>query len=175
MKHPERSAIFGAVVKYPLIGRIIDRQTRFMWHFAYFLLILGGLPIGLAAQEKPFDGYWTGYLTQEDGGFRPKYYFELNLEQRGNVISGSSYSSVETIYAEMQVKGTVNGVQLVITEEKILRYTRLEDMAWCFKRCDLKLSKKGGSWRLEGTWSGKSPFGPCIPGKVFLVKTVPKV
>ncbi len=129
----------------------------------------------LSAQNNPFDGYWTGYLTQETGGFRPKYYFELKLEQKGNRVTGTSYSSVEDIYAEMTVSAMINGDELVLKEDKILRYTRLEDMAWCFKRCVLKLNKKGGTWRLEGSWSGNSPFGPCIPGKVFLVKTVPKV
>ena len=129
----------------------------------------------LLAQSNPFDGKWTGYLTQESGGFRPKYYFELQLEQKGNKVTGISFSSVEDIYAEMALTGIINGDELTLKEDKIVRYTRLEDMAWCFKRCVLKLNKKGGTWRLEGSWSGNSPFGPCIPGKVFLIKTVPKV
>ncbi len=139
---------------------------------AFFFLSI--LP-RLLAQANPFDGYWKGYLTQETGGYRPKYYFELKLEQKGNKVTGTSYSSVEDIYAEMAVSGIINGEELVLKEDKILRYTRLEEMAWCFKRCILKLNKKAGTWRLEGSWSGNSPFGPCIPGKVYLVKTVPKV
>ena len=130
---------------------------------------------GLLAQTNPFEGYWTGYLTQETGGFRPKYYFELKLEQKNNNVVGTSYSSVEDIYVEMAISGIISGNELELKEDRIMRYTRLEDMAWCFKRCALKLYKKGGTWRLEGSWSGNSPFGPCIPGKVFLVKTVPKV
>lgn len=174
-KRPEHSTHYRIAASYPRIRRMLSASIFFMRQSLYFLLVFAALPDGLAAQDRPFEGYWTGYLTQDKGGFRPKYYFELNLEQRGNAITGASYSSIENIYAEMQLKGTVNGAELILSEEKILRYTRLEDMAWCFKRCELKLSKKGGVWRLEGIWSGNSPFGPCIPGKVFLVKTVPKV
>ena len=175
LKHPECPPVFRDSNTQPPIRRAFSAAIFFMHPYLLFLLLFVCLSCCLAAQDRPFDGYWTGYLTQDKGGFRPKYYFELNLGQRGNVVTGTSYSSVEKIYVEMQVKGSANGDELVVNEEKILRYTRLEDMAWCFKRCELKLSKKSGVWRLEGTWSGNSPFGPCIPGKVFLVKTVPKV
>ena len=73
----------------------------------------------LLAQANPFDGKWTGYLTQESGGFRPKYYFELQLEQKGNKVTGTSFSSVEDIYAEMALTGIINGDELTLKEDNI--------------------------------------------------------
>lgn len=140
--------------------------------FPFMLLAFSS---GLLAQERPFEGYWTGYLTQEEGGFRPKYYFELRLQQQGNRITGASYASVEKIYAEFALEGEATGDQLTFKENRMIRYTRLEEMSWCFKWGTLKLVKKGKAWILEGNWDGKSPFGPCIPGKIYLVKTPPKV
>lgn len=140
-----------------------------------FLLLSIILTFPALAQQKPFDGYWTGYLTQEKGGFRPKYYFELRLEQQGNKVTGVSYASVDKIYVEMALEGEIQGDVLKFKETKMVRYTRLEEMAWCFKWGNLRLNRKNSAWRLEGGWEGNSSFGPCIPGKVFLVKTVPKV
>ena len=92
-----------------------------------FLLLAFSCP--LLAQERPFEGYWTGYLTQEEGGFRPKYYFELRLQQQGNRITGVSYASVEKIYAEFALEGEVTGSQVAFKENRMVRYTRLEEMS----------------------------------------------
>jgi len=39
---------------------------------------------------------------------------------------------------------------------------------------NIQLKKKDSEWTLEGNWDGKSLYGPCIPGKVFLKREVPK-
>ena len=142
-------------------------------HFLLPFLLLC-LCTAVSFGQNEFTGRWTGYLTQEQGGFRPKYNFELRLEQKGNQVTGTSYASVDNIYAEFALEGTVNGKVLTFKEVRMIKYTRLEEMSWCFKWGDLKLVKHGGVWHLEGNWEGKSPFGPCIPGKVYLGKAVPR-
>ncbi|AEE48887.1 hypothetical protein [Haliscomenobacter hydrossis] len=128
----------------------------------------------LAAQSNELSGKWVGVLTQQEGGFRQKYYCELVIQQKGNKITGTTYVSVEKVHAEMAFTGEVNGNVITFKENRIIQYSKLEDMAWCLKWGNLSLRKKGSTWFLEGMWDGQSIYGPCIPGKVFLQKEVPR-
>ncbi|HOY16659.1 MAG TPA: hypothetical protein PLC89_05185 [Haliscomenobacter sp.] len=128
----------------------------------------------LAAQNNELSGKWVGVLTQQEGGFRQKYYCELVIQQKGNKITGTTYVSVEKVHAEMAFTGEVNGSVITFKENRIIQYSKLDDMAWCLKWGNLSLRKKGTTWFLEGMWDGQSIYGPCIPGKVFLQKEVPR-
>lgn len=128
----------------------------------------------LAAQNNELSGKWVGVLTQQEGGFRQKYYCELVIQQKGNKITGTTYVSVEKVHAEMAFTGEVNGSVIAFKENRIIQYSKLDDMAWCLKWGNLSLRKKGTTWFLEGMWDGQSIYGPCIPGKVFLQKEVPR-
>jgi hypothetical protein len=135
-----------------------------MWGFAFALL----------AQNSDLSGKWVGVLTQQEGGFRQKYYCELSIQQKGNKITGTTYVSVEKIHAEMAFTGEINGKTITFKEHRIIQYTKLEDMAWCLKWGNLSLRKEGKTWLLEGMWDGQSVYGRCIPGKVYLQKEVPR-
>jgi hypothetical protein len=145
-----------------------------MKHFLIFIL-LTTLPFLISAQKpEEFLGKWVGELTQKEGGFRQKYYCEMVIEKQGNQYVGTTYVSVEDLSAEMAFKGEFKGNTLIFKEDRIIRYSQLKDMVWCLKWGDLQLRKKGTSWFLEGKWNGQSVYGPCIPGKVFLQREVPR-
>ena len=136
--------------------------------------ILVGFAIPGFSQKNPLDGFWTGYLTQEEGGYRPKYTFEMTLEQSGTTIRGVSFSRIDTLYAEMKIQGTISGNTLQFHETGLSRFSPLKNMSWCLKSGQLLLSQKGKNWVLEGSWQGKSEEGACVPGKIYLDKSKPR-
>lgn len=120
-------------------------------------------------------GKWLGTTTQNEGGYRTSYDFELYLHQNGTEITGRSYVYVEKIYAEMNLKGQIQkDGSIQITETKLLDYKEFEGMEWCIKDMELKLSRFKKTWIMEGNWKGQTSFGSCIPGRIFLKKIVPR-
>ncbi len=141
------------------------------------LLLCSLVTIGLAQKKsgKDFEGYWRGVITQEEGGFRPEYGMELYLEQNGNQITGRSFVYFDKVYAEMAVEGVVIGSNILqLKETKITAMKRVEGMEWCLKNVILSLATTRDPWRLEGAWNGFTSFGPCIPGKIILKKSIPR-
>jgi hypothetical protein len=130
----------------------------------------------LQAQSKHLNGQWKGVITQNEGGYRSEYSFEMYFQQKGNKVYGRSYVYVDKIFAEMELHGFwVDKSHIQFTEIKITRCKREANMDWCIKKGNLKLVFEGSRWRLEGGWSGSSSFGDCIPGKIFLTKVKPRV
>jgi hypothetical protein len=120
-------------------------------------------------------GQWKGTVTQNDGGYKSSYSFELYLTQRGNTVTGRSYVFIEDIFAVIELKGTVKSGKLIFIEETIiLDHRKYEDMEWCVKKMQLVLTYEGDELKLDGYWQGKSPEGDCIPGEIHLKKEVPR-
>lgn len=119
--------------------------------------------------QADFSGLWTGVITQDEGGYKSEYKFELYLYQEGTKVHGRSYVYDEGLHAVMELRGNIyNGNLLHFQEGKMVDFTVVEDMEWCIKRGDLML--KSG-WRKEyitGVWKGISSVGDCIPGKIKL-------
>jgi hypothetical protein len=125
--------------------------------------------------QSDISGKWLGTTTQNEGGYRTSYDFELYLHQDGSVITGRSYVYVEKIYAEMILKGKINKNGSVdIVETKLVDYKEFEGMEWCIKNMKLNLNSSTNTWTLEGNWEGNTSFGSCIPGKIYLKKIVPR-
>lgn len=121
-------------------------------------------------------GQWYGTITQDEGGFRSQYDFEIYFIQKGNQITGRSYVYADDLHAVMDLKGELQANQYIKLEElKIVEHTEMEGMEWCVKRAQLFLKKDQNVLKLEGDWQGNTSFGACIPGKIFLkkIKTVP--
>jgi hypothetical protein len=127
--------------------------------------------------QTDLSGSWKGILTQDQGGYRVKYAFEIYIIQKGNLISGRSYVSVDNIHAELEIKGEVSkdGATLRFHETRFVQFTRLENLEWCYKSALLEVRKVGKEWRLEGRWQGVASMGPCVPGKIFLTRIPPRV
>ncbi|MCI5082476.1 MAG: hypothetical protein MRY78_12325 [Saprospiraceae bacterium] len=134
------------------------------------------LPILAFAQKPDVDGLWRGKITQNEGGFRSDYQFEIYLIQKGKKLTGRSYVYFEKAYAQMELVGRVVGKNdIVIQELKIVDFTELDGLEWCIKTFKLELIKTwSGYMQLEGDWAGATSFGPCIPGKVILKKVKPQ-
>lgn len=123
-------------------------------------------------------GKWVGTLLQNPGGLATKYYFEMNLKQKKNIISGtSSISMAENpeVTGLMSIRGTFDGTYFYYEDIKILNQKGLTDMSdWCIKKCKFSFEKIDGQYVLNGHWTGNSRFGYCSPGTVKVKKAIKK-
>ncbi len=135
------------------------------------------LSVGAQNKNSKMDvtGQWKGKITQNEGGYKTSYEFEIYLTQKGNEVTGRSYVFIDDIFAIMELKGKVKGGKVLLLEEtRIVDHKKHEDMEWCIKKAQLLLKKKDDQHKLEGFWQGKSVIGECVPGKIFLEKEIPK-
>ncbi|MEL6636458.1 MAG: hypothetical protein AAFW73_14740 [Bacteroidota bacterium] len=147
---------------------------------AFVLLLLAALPVA-EAQKKDKDkikldlsGSWQGVVTQEEG-YSTEYALELYLRQDGNKITGRSYVSVDSIYAEMEIEGVALADKiLMIKDIRIIDDEIIEKLEWCIKSYQLMLRREQDVWHLEGRWQGKTSTNDCTPGQVYLRKSVPR-
>lgn len=135
--------------------------------------------LGAEAQSKAgksnIGGHWKGTITQDEGGYRTDYEFELYLTQSGNKITGRSYVYLDDIYAIIELKGTIKSGLIVMLEETvILDHRKTDDMEWCMKKAQLLLKYENNELLLDGYWQGTSVLGDCIPGKIHLKRSVPR-
>lgn len=131
--------------------------------------------MSLLAQQEII-GSWKGILTQNEGGFRSKYEFELYLKLDGDKITGRSYVYIDDIFAEMDLEGLFLDDQTIWFQETKLGFNKiLPGMQWCIKNGKLALKRTGASWKLEGYWEGQTPLSNCVPGKIFLQRVIPRV
>lgn len=127
-------------------------RKKLLWFFVCIL------PIGLMAQE--IDGKWVGWLSQD--GKQDTFYYEINIAQNGDGISGVAFSSLNEgkVQARFVLSGVRQGGKLVIQE---VEQIEPEKPKWCFKYMTLQSDGAGtyfGSWKADG----------CTPGKVYLAR-----
>ena len=143
----------------------------------YTLLLIFGLAVaGLQAQSVDIVGDWQGVITQNDGGYRPQYTFEIAVRQDadGNLY-GQTYVSFEEVTATMSFTGEmIDDKTFSFQESEIVGATELDDMDWCIKSGKLNLMRQGRKWILTGPWKGQSEFGACVPGFIVLKKKEPR-
>jgi hypothetical protein len=135
-------------------------------------------PLEQPAMDVDISGTWTGITTQNEGGYSSSYNISLFLKNENGKITGTSVLSIDDIFAKIEVEGTFqHGLSLVlkdvaITENKVVDNVNME---WCMKNYILLLKKENNQWHMEGHWHGKTSFGDCTPGKVFLKRGVERV
>ncbi len=143
----------------------------------FVLLVLNALFCNINAQNIDISGTWEGIITQEEGGVAHEYTFKIfmKLDEEGSV-EGTAFVALEKmdIYASMQFTGFFDGTYISIEEEKILREKMVEGFFWCLKTYHLKLSSND-MLELEGNWTGHTLDGFCVPGKIYLKKSAPRV
>ena len=122
-------------------------------------------------------GTWEGIITQEKGGLSAEYILKIfmSVDEDGN-IKGTSYVKHYELegYAETRFEGKFDGQYIDLEEKEILREEQIEGYFWCLKDYRLQLLS-AGTLRLEGKWSGYTSTGACIPGKIYLKKSAPRV
>ena len=120
-------------------------------------------------------GNWIGIITQDEGGYRSEYKFEMYLKQEGTKVHGRSYVYVDDIYAEMELVGELHsGFFLRFKETKMLEFEKFEGMEWCIKKGQLLIKMDKDEWIMDGYWQGNTSFSDCIPGKVKLKRIIPR-
>lgn len=151
--------------------------------FSYFslfrlVILLSAAYLWAPAQndaQQAFTGKWKGVITQNDGGYRSLYDFEIYFQADGRNLKGRSYVKVDEIFAEMDLTGFILDDHTIhFTEVNLVQSKKVDNLEWCFKSGKLKLVKEFGQIKLVGPWEGFSAFGPCIPGRIVLVREVPR-
>ena len=127
------------------------------------------------ASAQNITGYWKGISTQNEGAYSSEYVFELWLSQKGDTVVGKAFIFVDSIYAEMNVSGSLeSGIYLKIQDDEIVEHQELQGMEWCIKTYQLLLKQLDGVLKLEGHWQGVTSFSSCTPGRIYLKKTIPR-
>jgi hypothetical protein len=134
----------------------------------------------LAAEKIDISGHWEGTITRDEGGGkRTTYAMDLDISQKGKVISGVSYvhydDGSKIYHAKMEVGGKITGSYIKYLETKLLRADSIPNAVWCVKKADLIHRVKDASPTLEGIWEGATNIGNCVPGRIFLQKKPPRV
>ncbi len=141
-----------------------------------FILLSSLTPISSFSQN--LTGIWRGYFITENDD---QYKFELQIEQKGNRISGVSYSYLTTVfYGKATLTGSFNRTEqsALISEIKTVEVRMSSFSSACIMKCNFQYAVSGREQFLEGTFTSKfekaSPGAKkgddCGSGKVYLRK-----
>ena len=138
------------------------------------LLIISLLAI-CALSAQGIAGIWRGTLTQGPGGCFRVYNIELQIELRGNNITGASYHYSDiTNYVKEEFNGNYNPDNnvLKINEQKVLTFRVPSDCIPCIKQYSLVYEKVDTKEVLTGEWGGvtMNSYALCPPGKITLYR-----
>jgi len=127
--------------------------------------------------DSLISGYWSGELTQADGGFTPSYLFSLHIVVDDNNVSGkATVSTTDTLTATMDFEGTLHtGGYLSIKETNLVEGSKMNDYEWCLKHYSLYFRTKEDDHYLVGFWTGISKTSTCVPGKIKLKRRPDRV
>ena len=112
-------------------------------------------------QGQSLSGEWTGVIFQEET--KDTFYYQINIEQSGDQLKGSSKSNTldGAAGASFNITGVIDADKIIIQE---LSQTSPKSPKWCLKYLTLELRVKDGKPQLIGDWTAKN----CIPGKAVL-------
>jgi hypothetical protein len=143
------------------------------WAFILFFSL-----ISVTTFSQNLTGIWRGYFITENDD---QYKFELQIEQKGNRISGVSYSYLTTVfYGKATLTGNFNKADqsALISEIKTVEVRMAAFSSACIMKCSFQYAVSGKEQFLEGTFTSKfekaSPGAKkgddCGSGKVYLRK-----
>lgn len=124
-------------------------------------IIIGCLFYNILLSAQDFSGQWQGILTQP--GKTDTFYYEMNISQKGESISGTSFSRSPDgkSSARFLLTGVWNGKQLILQE---VEQTEPKQPRWCLKYALLQYRVNGDMEQFLGDWKADG----CTPGKLFL-------
>lgn len=140
-----------------------------------FALLLGWLTVS----GQNISGKWYGKLTQEPGGFRRVYSFELDIVQDNGLnkdsISGTSYAYIDyQIEARIGFTGSINGDTITLRENVYQIQEETAPTGWviCIKNLHLAHLVVDNKEFLRGRWTGiaNGQSKPCVPGLLILAR-----
>lgn len=106
---------------------------------------------GMYAQD--LTGIWRGYFVTEN---YDNYKFELQIRQKGNTVTGVSYSYLSTVfYGKASLTGNYNKTakKVLVQEIKTIELRMSNSSVACIMKCQFEYSKSGKEEFLEGTYS----------------------
>lgn len=144
----------------------------------HWVILLTSFLTSSISYSQNLTGIWRGYFITENDD---QYKFELQLEQKGNRISGVSYSYLTTVfYGKALITGNYNKAShsALITEIKTVELRMTAFSSACIMKCDFEYAQSGKEQFLEGTFTSKfekntvgaKKGDDCGSGKVYLRK-----
>lgn len=132
-----------------------------------------------APVANPLAGHWRGWLQQEPIVMTHDFYYEMDLQQDGEKVWGSSYIYVDENFAEMRLVGTFKNGVLQFKEVEFVREYIKVGFEWCLKYGDLVYSLRDSVAFLETRgvdMQGDAPYsGKCNPARAQLRKPEKKI
>ncbi|MCU0328047.1 MAG: hypothetical protein MUE53_03570 [Chitinophagales bacterium] len=131
-------------------------------------------------KSTDISGKWQGMRYQFDQArkeYVTEFTYEYHLTQNGNKIEGTSIiKSPSGNFAEIKLKGFVEGDKFYFEEFETIAAKRSENMVWCFKKGVLDIVKEDNKIILKGiTDSYDEIYGfPCTGGYSYLSKDIEK-
>lgn len=145
--------------------------------FRWVALLISFLTSSISYSQN-LTGIWRGYFITENDD---QYKFELQVEQKGNRISGVSYSYLTTVfYGKALITGNYNKAEhtALVSEIKTVELRMTAFSSACIMKCSFQYAESGKEQFLEGTFTSKfekTTMGAkkgddCGSGKVYLRK-----
>ena len=127
------------------------------------------------AHAQELAGIWKGTLTLSPGGCFSVYNLELQINFKGEQLSGVSYHYSDiTNYVKEEFDGNYNATNklLTISEMKVITFHVPPDCVPCIKKYELVYTKNEGTETLSGSMGGTmaNNAGSCPPGKIVLTR-----
>ena len=127
----------------------------------------------LFSPAQEISGIWRGTLTQGPGGCFWIYNIEMQIQAKGNELTGVSYHySDVTNYVKEEFTGglTPEKKSVHISEKKVLTFHVPSDCIPCIKQYNLTYEKQDRKEVLTGDWGGVTMNNAtvCPPGKITL-------
>ena len=153
-------------------------MKRLVAKLLFCFLIFSLISHRSAAQN--LTGIWRGHFTTEG---MDQYKFELQIEQKGNRITGVTYSYLSTVfYGKAAATGFFNkGAKTALIQEiKTIEVRMAGSSVSCIQKFLFNYTRSGNEEFLEGTYTstyektdplmGINRGGNCGGGKIFLRK-----
>lgn len=128
-------------------------------------------------QPVNISGEWKGQrfqFNEEKSAYASEFTYTYTLTQEGNQVKGISKIEQDGAFAEIAVRGFVQGNQFYFEEYEVLNAKRKEGYVWCLKKGILDIQKKDGHIILSGTTpSFMEMYGfECTGGMTILSKDI---
>lgn len=146
------------------------------------LLISTFLTVSLFAnQDIPnLTGEWKGFrfqFNESKSAYIAEFQYTYTLTQEGNQVKGIAKITKEDSYAEIAVRGFVEGSKFYFEEYEVLNAKRREGFLWCLKKGVLDIHQTNNRISISGTTpSFVEVYGvECSGGVTLLSKEVKRV